>query len=168
MKIKKYLDISEIYDVSEILEDAAIVNISGIKKYVYFFRINPVLIIDKNDKRIYEIISKYEQFLRLMNLDFQIIMKNKEINVEDYFEISKEGKDEVKKEMIDEYMKNLKNLFNYSKIYAIEYLLVISTTTYVKNVENYLKILDEINMKCEKIVGIENISNYLMKGVEFI
>ena len=163
---KKYLDISNIYNVEEITTDYVRVNIGGENRYVYLFKLEPIIVVNSENIISNNISYKYEEFLRNINVPFQIIVSNKEIEFSEFFEVSVNQENEIKKRLVNEYMENLKELFKDKKIYITQYYLIISSNSLVENVENYIKVFEEGDMVVKKVDSKSEIKEIIMKGVD--
>ena len=71
--MKKFGDIEEIFKIISVNENLIEVIINKSKKYCYLYEIEPIIILDDEDKSLILLLQKYEEFLRSLNLDLQII-----------------------------------------------------------------------------------------------
>ena len=60
------------------------INYNGVTKRVYIYEIFPITLINRNNEIMEKIAYKYKEFLRLIDFDFQILIKNVKFNVDNY------------------------------------------------------------------------------------
>ena len=162
---KKYLDISDIYSIDEITKEYVKVNVFGEKRYVYIFYVNPIIVINAEKLFNNSIASKYEEFLRNNNLDFQILTDVKKIDAKKFFENNNEKGNDLKSKILYNYKYNLENMLQESEIFVTEYYLILSSSLPVENVENYIKIFENSELKLKRVTNIQEIEKIIMKGV---
>lgn len=162
---KKYLDISDIYSIDEITKEYVKVNVFGEKRYVYIFYVNPIIVINAEKLLNNSIASKYEEFLRNNNLDFQILTDVKKIDAKKFFENNNEKGNDLKSKILYNYKYNLENMLQESEIFVTEYYLILSNSLPVENVENYIKIFENSELKLKRVTNIQEIEKIIMKGV---
>ena len=166
--IEKYSDITSVYEILEINDEYTTIKVKNEKNYLYFFRFNPVLALKKDDRYLEDVLNRYEEFLRNLNIEFEIYIINEKIRHEDFFYINMNYEDERKKEMHEKYEIDLQGLINNSHIYIQKFFVIFFSKSKVENVGKYIEIFNESDVKCEMIRSKREIERIIMKGVDLL
>lgn len=112
-KNSRYKDISKLYNIIDILNGNVILYNEKVQQnlYIYVYKIEPVVLINVPENNIAMIISKYIEFLREINCDFQIYIENRKVDINKYFNNNKY----ILKEQTKNILRNLD--YNYQKLY---------------------------------------------------
>lgn len=165
--INRFFDITNIYEIISIGNGYFEIIIGNKKFYVYPFKIKPVILLSKNDKYIFELLNKYEEFLRNIDLNFQILITSREMQSRDFFSLKKENFSYEKAKFMEEYSKNLDEMLNGKDILSYDYYIIITSIYIIKDEEKYIRPLEEAGIDVEKISKKEEIEKIIMEGVMF-
>lgn len=166
--IKRFSDIKQIYSILDINDEYIKLSIDNHINYVYIFKISPLIILNSEDKIIYEILDKYEEFLRGLDIDYQIITMSQEIDINDYFNTNNIKDNDIKINLNESYNKMLKEVIKDKSIFEYSHYLILAKNSPVNNVEKYIQRLDNIVANVERVSKNEEIKKVIMKGVELI
>lgn len=164
-KFKKFLsnmklgDITSIYNMSSI-KDKYIIDKNNNK--IYIFEIMPVVIYE-DENFINQIILKYKEFLKQFDYNFQIIIKNKEINLSEYI------KEDIEVDLLEEhkeYYLSLDEFLSNNKIYTQKIYFIVSLANDnmdLNKVINKVKKLEDLGCKVSMINSKEKLQNIMYK-----
>lgn len=154
----KYGDISKLYNILNVNEDSIDIKAEPTRR-VYVYKIEPILLINSKDDKINSIISRYTEFLREMNFDFEILIRNNKFNINDVFTNTKYELNKYNlqyKTLFLDYIKSMEEMFFDKEIFNIEYYLIIS-------INNNFKVNEQkIRLCIEKIASIGCITKKLV------
>ncbi len=163
--MQNFSDITNLYEIVSIGENHYEMIIDNTRYYVYAFKVCPAIILNSKDKYILEMLNKYEEFLRTINLEFQILIINKKINGKDYFLLKQnESSDDLKTKLTEEYINNLDKLLNGKDILNYEYYLIIKSIKEVENVEKYILSFETIGINVEYLNSKEELQKLIIEG----
>lgn len=165
--ISKYKDIEKIFNIDYIDDNYIAINYNGVTKRVYIYEIFPITLINRNNEIMEKIAYKYKEFLRLIDFDFQILIKNVKFNVDNYIRnLTKSLKNNNIKnsEVFKRYIENLRESLNKEKIYDTKYYYVVTDSGkhgFIENVDNTLKKLELLGCSVIKVRNKNEIGKIL-------
>ena len=80
----KYGDVKDIFSIVDITDKYLLVKNKEIVKKVYIYEVEPVTFLNFSIDVQSNILNLYSEFLHELNLDFQIYISNKKINIQKY------------------------------------------------------------------------------------
>lgn len=153
-------DIESLYNIKTIYEDYYINNEN---KIVIMFEIDPIVITNLT-KDIEELIyTIYSEFLKSINNDFKIYIKNDNYKVKQI----KEENNSFKSELKNEYINNLKFLIKENDVFLKKYYIIITTNDLkeIKDVEKQIYTLNNIGLNVKRISNINKIKELIKESV---
>lgn len=166
--MQKFSDITSLYKIANIHNDHFEIVIDKSKWCIYAFKIIPIVILNGKDKYILEILDKYEEFLRGLDLEFQIITINRKMSSKDYFNFNYNADDEVKEMLKNVYTQNLDRLLNGINIQNYEHYLIIKSVDVTFNAEKYMQDLEKIGLAVEHLNSNEKLRNLILEGGDLL
>lgn len=164
-KIQKIKEIKSFFEIEEISE-----NYIQLKdRIVLIYKIEPFNINLESSNKHNLISNVYKQFLDLYSGEFQILVLNRNLNVDNFFDIkNKENNiffEEYKKELIH----FLKNQIKKNNIVEEQYYIIINLPIgmKIKKIDEKFNIFNRNSIKCTKLNRdeiIELINMSLFKG----
>lgn len=156
-KMLRYKNLKELYNIESINNEYILMkkNNKYYKKYIY--EITPVVILDFSVETQNTIMALYDEFLRELDISIQIYMTNRKMNLEEYIHslesIHKDKQEKRFKELLEEYLSDLKEKIRMEKIYITKYYIIVSLE--LKKVDD-IKIIDNIIYKLNKLGCVVN------------
>lgn len=153
----RYKNLKELYNIESINNEYILMkkNNKYYKKYIY--EITPVVILDFSVETQNTIMALYDEFLRELDISIQIYMTNRKMNLEEYIHslesIHKDKQEKRFKELLEEYLSDLKEKIRMEKIYITKYYIIVSLE--LKKVDD-IKIIDNIIYKLNKLGCVVN------------
>lgn len=141
------------------------------KKYVY--EIIPVTLLDFSIEVQNSIYTVYNEFLREMNLDLQIYISNKKMNIENYIKnlnnsILKENNEKFKN-FLNHYLEDIKEKLNYERIYITKYYIIVSldkkSDQNIEEIDNVFKKLNKLGCIVNRISKRKDFVNILYESI---
>lgn len=171
---KKIFSTLELINLKAIKEK--IIILQG-NKFAKILKVEPVNLSLKSNKEKEQIYESYEEFLKVFKNDFQIIIKNKEINLTKYLEKIKSINFFSNNELKNSYIDHIRNLINSEYVYEKVFYLIYSintedNVTFNKVISIIAEIDEIIKVNFEKmgnkIIQIEDnqyieVINYILK-----
>jgi len=171
--INKFKDIKEIYKIISVNNEYIITKSDNklYKKYIY--EVIPVTLLDFSVEVQNSIYMIYNEFLREMNLDLQIYISNKKMNIENYIDdlknnIINQDKEGIKI-FLTRYLNDMQDKLNIENIYITRYYIVITLVQNneqnIEEIDNVMKKLNKLGCIVNRIVGIRNIEKILYESI---
>ncbi|MDD4066610.1 MAG: hypothetical protein PHH22_01370 [Clostridia bacterium] len=171
---KKIFSTLELINLKAIKEK--IIILQG-NKFAKILKVEPVNLSLKSNKEKELIYESYEEFLKVFKNNFQIIIKNKEINLTKYIEKIESIKFFSNNELKNSYIDHIRNLINseyvYEKVFYLIYSINTEDNVTFNKVINIIAEIDEIikvnfEKMGNKIIQIEDsqymdVINYILK-----
>lgn len=141
------------------------------KKYIY--EIIPVTLLDFSIEVQNSIYTVYNEFLREMNLDLQIYISNKKMNIENYIKnlnnsILKENNEKFKN-FLNHYLEDIKEKLNYERIYITKYYIIVSldkkSDQNIEEIDNVFKKLNKLGCIVNRISKRKDFVNILYESI---
>ena len=175
-KKNTYKDIFELYNIQKITDECIEVCINKIKKKVYIYEISPITILNISDEIVSNITNIYTEFLRELEIEFQILVSNQKLDVEKYIKDFMQFIDIDKNmsEIYVEYIEDIKKKLYDEQLYNTKYYII----TYIKNtsikkekeIMATLCKLKQIGCNVKRIIGRNNLLKIMYNSInkEFI
>lgn len=163
-----YDDISILYDVVDICDNHILVKRKNILKQIHIFKLEPVTILNVTNNISENIISIYTEFLRSVNIDFQIYIENSKINIDNYFSSIQLDKENVNKDKLAKiYKKELESYLTESNIYMLNYYIILEIESEYDLQQIYKDMCNLIKtgIIVEKLEGKEELEKFLYRKV---
>ena len=80
----KYNNIKQLYNITSVADKYIFVKERDVMKKVYLYEIEPVTFLNFSIDIQSNILNLYNEFLRELNLNFQIYISNKKVNIQNY------------------------------------------------------------------------------------
>ena len=171
---KKIFSTLELINVKAIKEN--IIILKG-NKFAKILKVEPVNLSLKSNKEKELIYESYEEFLKVFKNNFQIVIKNKEINLTKYLQKIEAINFFSNNELKNSYIDHIRNLINSEYVYEKVFYLIYSINTEDNVTFNkVISIIDEIDEIIKvnfekmgnKIIQIEDnqymdVINYILK-----
>ncbi|MCX8075149.1 MAG: hypothetical protein N2749_06145 [Clostridia bacterium] len=177
-KFKKYGNIDSIYDIVRLENDHIIIDTKN-KRKVIIYEIIPVNILEKNIDIRTKVITKYIQFLRNIDMRFQILIRNEQIEIQNYYDIDLQNivVNEKTKLIYKEYIEDMIKILREEQIYISKYYLIVSLNmkneTNILQVDECIYLLEQTGCIVRKMECIKQIKKFLygcinkVRGGEF-
>lgn len=170
--MKKYKDITRLYNIKSIEEEYVLVNYKGVDTKIYMYKIEPIVMLGLSSNEKENILTVYKELLRQVNFDFQILMLNSKLNVDNYIKtlISKTNISQVENiKLKNKYIKDIKAKLIKENIYETDYYIIISITynmnTKITSIDNIIKKLNKIGCATRKVYGKNNLIDLLYRCI---
>lgn len=168
LREKSFKDINKLYGDFKI-KDCIYSKKDNINIKSYIYKVEPIIILNLSNERKNEIINKYTEFLRQVDLKLKIFVINKQFDVKKYIEENiqkpKENND-VLNNIYKIYIDNMQKKLTEEKMYNTEYYIAISIEEN-KNIdfENSLYKLNDIGCKVQKITDEEELKKFVFQCI---
>jgi len=163
-----YEDISTLYDIVDICDNYILAKKSNSLKQIHIYKIEPVTLLNSTKYVMDNILNTYIEFLRSMNIDYQIYMENTKVNMNDYFNhIVLTDQNANKEKLARIYKGELENFFNDNNIYIFNYYIVL-TIDIKDNLDEITKDiynLEKIGLCIIKLEGKENLNSFIYSKI---
>ena len=155
----KYESINKLFNLIDITDSYILVKNKEKTKKIYVYEIEPVTFLNFSMNVQSNILNLYNEFLRELNLEFQIFISNKKINVENYIRnLSKLIEKSDKKAYVDlmnNYLLSISKELENEMIYTTKYYIVISferESIYdISQIDNIIQKLDNVGCNTKRI-----------------
>lgn len=107
------------YNILDITEEYILSKENDNILKVYIYEIDPIPIINISEDTQKNILNSYVTFLREINIDFQILVINKKLNIENMFQNNNN-------EIYNKYLENMRIKIKEDKIFCAKYYIVVS------------------------------------------
>ena len=87
----KYNNIKQLYNITSVADKYIFVKERDVMKKVYLYEIEPVTFLNFSIDIQSNILNLYNEFLRELNLNFQIYISNKKVNIQNYIQNIKQA-----------------------------------------------------------------------------
>ena len=170
--MKRYKDISKLYNIKSIEKDFILTNYKGIDTRIYIYKIEPIVILGLSEEEKENILTIYKELLKQVNFDFQIVMLNSKLDIDLYVQnlVTQTGILQVKNmNLKNKYINDIKDKLIKENIYETDYYIAISISynmnTNFTSIDNVIKKLDKIGCTTKKVCGKNNLQNLLFKCI---
>lgn len=136
LNFKRLGDIESVYDIIDIKDEYILSKENDKLLKIYIYEIDPIPILNISEDIKNNISNSYITFLREINIDFQILVINKKLSLEKFFNIDNLN------DKYDKYLKDMRVQLKEDKIFYAKYYLIVA----LKKQEN----IEDI----DKIVGL--------------
>lgn len=157
----KYDDIGKVFNLIDITDKYILLKDKDKIKKIYIYEIEPVTFLNFSIDIQSNILNLYSEFLRELNLEFQIYISNKKINVQNYISnlqnsMNKKGSKHYI-ELMNNYLVSIANQLENESIYTTKFYLVISLNREseyeLNSLDNIIKKLDTIGCNTKRIMS---------------
>lgn len=166
--MKKFKDITKLYNIKSIEEEYVLVNYKGVDTKIYMYKIEPIVMLGLSNSEKENILTVYKELLKQVNFDFQILMLNSKLNVDNYIKslVSQTNISQVENATLkNKYISDIKEKLVKENIYETDYYIVISMTynmnTNILAIDNVIKKLNKIGCAAKRVYGKENLMDLL-------
>lgn len=142
-------------------------------KKVFIYQIEPITFLNFSIDVQSNILNLYSEFLRELNLEFQIYISNKKINIQKYIEnIEKSvSKKESRKytQVLNNYLASIAEQLEDEIIYTTKYYLVVSIEREeqlnISSMDNAIKKLNTIGCNVQRVASKRNLELLLYESI---
>ncbi len=173
MKIRKFKDIKEIYNINSVENEYLLYKCENkmYKKYIY--EVIPVTLLDFSVEVQNSVYMLYNEFLREMNIDLQIYISNKKMNIDSYIEELRtkilNQKNENFKNFLGNYLNDLKEKLKNENIYITRYYIIITmdlkNNDEIKDIDNIILKLNKLGCVVSRIKEHDKMLNILYESI---
>lgn len=163
-----YDDISTLYDIVDICDTYILVKRDNLLRQVHIYRIEPVSVINTKNADINKILDVYTEFLRNVNVDFQIYIENSKMNINSYFDnIDIDYENTNKTKLAKMYKHEIYNYLIENNIYILNYYIVaeVSAESNITPLCSDINNLTKSGIYVEKLEGKETLNNFIYTKV---
>ena len=121
LNLQRFNDIESIYQILDITDEYILSKENEQQRRLYIYEIDPIPIINITDDMQSKIVNSYITFLREINIDFQILLINKKLNIENIF-----NSDKLNSEKYGHYLEDMRLKLKEDKIIYTRYFIVVS------------------------------------------
>ncbi len=166
MKIH-YQNINNLYNLIDITDSYVLIKDKNITKKVYIYEIEPVTFLNFSNELQNNILNLYNEFLRELNLEFQIYISNQKINISNY--ISKIKEINENSQVSKKYIESIKRELEKQEIYVTKYYIIVSfereTNINIDQIDEVIYKLDYIGCHTKRVKLEKEISQILYEGI---
>lgn len=170
--MNKYQDIKKIFPIQGITQEYILINDKGNHLKVLIYKIEPIVMLGLSQTEKENIVMVYKELLRQVNFDFQIIMLNSKLNIDQYIEQLIKKMDIAKIKNIslkNKYVEDIKSKLLKENIYETDYYIAISisgnTNLDIYAIDNVIKKLERIGCATKRIYGRNKLQDLLYRGI---
>lgn len=164
----KYEDISTIYNIQDICDEYILLKNKELYQ-VYIYEVFPVNVTNLQEEQKEYIIEKYIEFLKKVNIDFQILVRTNKFDVDEYVKNIEEriNANECKKEGIyKEYIENMKYFLVNQDIYILYYYIIAKKSQNdTNNIESMIYSIENTGCKVNKMFGKEKLYSFIYENI---
>lgn len=164
----KFKDIKEVYNIVAVKDDSIVIKENNYMYNVYIYEVIPIILLDLSDDTKEILISKYKEFLRQVNFDFQVLIMNRKYNTKKYFD-SLRTDNINNSQLYNNYILDMENKLNNENIFETYFYIIVSLKhdDYIKgdNVDNSVKILNKIGCNVERIKNRKRLIDILNMSI---
>ncbi len=169
----KYENINKIFNFIDITDKYILLKEKEKVKKIYIYEVEPVTFLNFSIDVQSNILNLYSEFLRELNLDFQIYISNKKINIENYIEtiqknIETKGSKEYV-ELVNNYILSIEEKLKQEIIYATKYYIVLSlnreSDVDISFVDSIIRKLEDIGCITKRIKTKERLETILYETI---
>ncbi len=169
----KYNNIKQLYDISSVTDKYIFVKEKEMMKKVYLYEVEPVTFLNFSMDVQSNILNLYNEFLRELNLNFQIYISNKKVNIQNYIQTIKNTVNSLEnpniQKLSERYIDSIYKELENESIYTTKYYIVISVGTdediNMDNVDNIISKLNFIGCNVNKICDKRVLKNILYESI---
>ncbi len=169
----KYNNIKQLYNITSVADKYIFVKERDVMKKVYLYEIEPVTFLNFSIDIQSNILNLYNEFLRELNLNFQIYISNKKVNIQNYIQNIKQAINSLDNPIIqslsERYVNSISAELENQSIYTTKYYIVISVSTNedinMDNVDNIISKLNYIGCNVNKICDKNILKNILYESI---
>ncbi len=175
--MSKYKDIKNIYNLIDINDSCIVSNVGKNKFHTFVYEVKDAVFLQISDDIKNKVFRIYKEFLKEINFDFKIVIKNERIDIDKYIDnIDSKTSIEVKNSSLYyEFITDLRKKLQKENLYERRCFIILSFCdefkTDVDNVENLIQKLREIGCDVDKVYGKEEIEKivfeFVNKGVNY-
>lgn len=170
--MKKYKDITKLYNIKCIDEEYILVNYKGLDTKVYIYKIQPIVMLGLSENEKENILTVYKELLRQVSFDFQILILNSKLDVDSYINtyIYQNDFSQIENmQLKNKYIQDIKEKLIKENIYEIDYYIVISVVynmnININSIDNVIKKLDKVGCVTTKVCGKKKLRDLLYKCI---
>ena len=142
-------------------------------KKVYIYEVEPVTFLNFSIDVQSNILNLYSEFLHEFNLNFQIYISNKKINLENYIKTIQNAiittGDSKYKELVEKYILGIESQLIDESVYQTKYYIVISfareETIDINSVDSIISKLEDIGCMVSRIKSKSKIKKLLFESI---
>lgn len=161
LNFKRFADIESVYNIIDI-KDEYILSKEGDKlNRIYIYEIDPIPIINISQDIQNNISNTYTTFLREINVDFQVLVINKKISLNNFFN-SKNSSINNEKYLYDMRVKIRDDKIFYAKYYLI---VALKKQEQIEDIDKIIYILKNCGCDVARIKDKTKIENFLYECI---
>ncbi len=169
----KYNNIKQLYNITSVADKYIFVKERDVMKKVYLYEIEPVTFLNFSIDIQSNILNLYNEFLRELNLNFQIYISNKKVNIQNYIQNIKQAINSLDNPIVqnlsERYVNSISEELENQSIFTTKYYIVISVSTNedinMDNVDNIISKLNFIGCNVNKICDKNILKNILYESI---
>ncbi len=160
LNFKKFGDIHSVYNIVDITDEYIISKENDKINYIYIYEIDPIQIINISDDIKNNILNSYVSFLREMNVDFQILIINKKLKLDNIFS-------DNSKEKYDKYLQDMRVKIKEDKIFYTKYYIVVALKKHdsIEEIDKIITLLKNCGCNVNRINTKKDIKNILYECI---
>lgn len=166
MKIH-YQDINKLYNLVDITDSYVLIKDNDVVKKVYIYEIEPVTFLNFSIELQNNILNLYNEFLRELNLEFQIYISNQKVNISNY--ISKIKEINKNSELANSYINCIKHELEKQDIFVTKYYIIVSyernNKVDIEQIDSIISKLDYIGCNTKRVKLEKELCSILYKGI---
>ncbi len=169
----KYDNISKLYNFIDVTNECIMLKHNEKTQNIYIYEIEPVTFLNFSIDVQSNILNLYSEFLRELNLEFQIFISNKKVNPDMYIKgiqktmIKNSSKRYI--ELYNEYIASIKEQIEKEEIYTTKFYIVISldnsSSVDIITIDNIIKRLESIGCHVNRIVSKNKLKTLLYESI---
>ncbi len=164
----KYESINNLFNIMDVTDNYILLKDKNNIKKVYIYEIEPVTFLNFSIDVQSNILNLYNEFLRELNLNFQIYISNKKVNIQKYIQSLKESvisDNAIIKKYIESISKELEN----DTLYSTKYYIVISVSREedidIESIDVIIEKLKYIGCNVRKVQNKKTLKNILYESI---
>lgn len=171
--MEKYSNISDLFGIIDITDSYILVKEKGIVKKVYIYEIEPVTFLNFSIDVQSNVLNLYSEFLHESNLNFQMYISNKKMNIKAYVDkiksnIRKDGSKKYK-ENVEKYILSIASTLENQKIYTTKYYIVTSLDSQdninIIAIDKIIKKIDATGCICTRVTSKKKLEKLMYESI---
>lgn len=169
----KYNDIKQVYNIASVTDKYISVKERDVIKNIYLYEIEPITFLNFSFDVQSNILNLYNEFLRELNLNFQIYISNKKVDIKNYISNTQKAISKVNnlnvQRLSERYIDCIAKELENESIYSTKYYIIISVSTIdtidMDNVDNIISKLNYIGCTVNRICDKRTLKNILYESI---
>ena len=162
LKFKQFKDIKSVYKIVDITDECIISKDKDKLSEIYIYEINPIPIVNISSDMQKNISNSYTTFLREIQIDFQILIINKKLDIESIF-----NNDKYESDISNKYLEDMRVQMKQDNIFYTKYYIVVALSKKddINEIDKTINLIKNCGCGVERIKSKKNLENLLYECI---